>query len=67
MHIETHSNTHITFLATCIQRDLEDYGRPVHAEEIRNDVIGSLAEVCEFDLIVSYITALQSQKSRQGA
>ena len=61
------TDTHITFLAACIQRDLEEYGRPVHVNEIRNDVIGSLAEVDEFDLIVSYITGLQSKKSRQGA
>ena len=60
------TNTHITFLAACIQRDLEEYGRPVHVNEIRNDVIGSLAEVDEFDLIVSYITALEFKKSRQG-
>lgn len=60
------TDTHITFLAACIQRDLEEYGRPVHTHEIRNDVIGSLAEVDEFDLIVSYITALQSKKSHQG-
>ena len=61
------TDTHITFLAACIQRDLEEYGRPVHVNEIRNDVIGSLAEVDDFDLIVSYITALESKKSRQGA
>lgn len=61
------TDTHITFLAACIQRDLEEYGRPVHVLEIRNDVIGALAEVDEFDLIVSYITALESKKSSQGA
>ena len=60
------TDIHITFLAACIQRDLEEYERPVHAEEIRNDVIASFAEVDEFDLIVSYITALQSKKTRRG-